>query len=379
MRLFELRLNKLITALKNHNIDTERVVLQSKYALSYIFADLYNPPPEELSVFTATIDMNTMMLEVYVASLEYYRFVETYGYLQNLVVHPVAPLSIGIEFDREIVDIKDMKNAIARLCRDSKRVSVDSGEVCGNDSSNIRIDIRSIIRKIRRSKTEEEVNAIRKAVEVAEKAIENAISELESGLSEQAIAGLIESRARELGAEGFAFSTIVAVGVNTSKPHHTPSSMEFRGREPILIDFGVRINGYVSDITRIILPSSLQRESEVVRDLISVVSDAIDSSIRHLKIGERYSDVDEMARSILMKSNVHRYFIHGLGHGIGVDVHEEPRITKNSEHEVESGDVVTVEPGIYIYKKFGIRIEDDVYITPSKPIKLTSLERVIEL
>ncbi|MCS7111346.1 MAG: M24 family metallopeptidase [Ignisphaera sp.] len=379
MRPFELRLGKLFSTLKDHNVETEKVVLQSKYALNYIFADLYSPPPEELGVFAIIIDMNTMELDAYVSSLEYYRIVETYSYVQNLAVHPVAPSTMGIEFDTEIVDVKDMKNNIARVCKESRRISVDSNEICGNDSSSIRIDIRSIIKKIRRNKSEEEVKMIRKAIEIAEKAIEDTIPRIKNGLSEQVIAGLIESRARELGAEGFAFSTIVAIGANTSKPHHIPSSTIFRGNEPIVIDFGVRVHGYVSDITRIILPSNPQKEAGTIRDFANIISDAIDSSIQCLKVGERYSNIDEVARSVLMKSNIHRYFVHGLGHGIGVDVHEEPRISKASDHEVELGDVITIEPGIYMHKKFGIRIEDDVYVAPSRPIKLTSLRRVIEL
>ncbi len=378
MELFKLRLNKLLNALKNFNVEVEKIILQGKYTLNYIFADLYNPPPEELGIFSAILDMNTMELDVYVSSLEYYRVVEAYSRIKNLIVHPVAPLAMGIELDTKVIDISDMRNILKKICRESRKISIDSIDVCENDVS-VRIDIRNIVRKVRRNKTEEEVDVIRRAIRITERAIEDTISRLENGFNEQIIAGLLESRARELGAEGFAFSTIVAIESNTSKPHHIPSSTMFRGGEPIIIDFGVRIHGYVSDITRTILPSNLQKEYENMREYANIVSDAIDDSILYLKVGEKYSNIDEIARSVLMKSNIHKYFVHNLGHGIGVDVHEEPRISKASDHEVELGDVITIEPGIYIRGKFGIRIEDDVHITPSGPVKLTSLKRVIEL
>ncbi|MEM0153970.1 MAG: M24 family metallopeptidase [Ignisphaera sp.] len=378
MELFELRLNKLFNALKIHNIEVERIILQGKQTLTYIFAELYNPPPEELGIFAVIIDMNTMELSVYVSSLEYYRVTETYGYIKNLVIHPVAPLDMGIEFDTKVIDINDMKNILKKVCREAKKISTDGTDTCEGDA-NIHVDVRNLVKKIRRNKSEEEVNMIKRAAEIAEKAIEDTIPRLENGLSERTIAGLIENRARELGAEGFAFSSIIAVGSNTSKPHHIPGSTVFRGNEPIIIDFGVRFQGYVSDITRIILPSNLQKEYELVKSFANTIIDAIDSSIRCLRIGEKYSYIDGVARDVLMKSSIHKHFIHGLGHGIGIDVHEEPRISKTSIHEVELGDVVTIEPGVYIYKKFGIRIEDDVYVTLSGPIKLTSLKRIIEL
>uniref|UniRef100_A0A7C5XMV2 M24 family metallopeptidase n=1 Tax=Ignisphaera aggregans TaxID=334771 RepID=A0A7C5XMV2_9CREN len=378
MELFELRLNKIFKALKDHNIDTEKILLKDTQTLRYVFAELYNPPPEELSIHSLIIDTNTMELNVYVSALDYYRVIETYEQVKNLVVHPVAPSVLDIELNTKITDISDIKTLLKRICKESKKVSVDTFEICDTNST-ICIDIRNVIRKVKRNKSEEEVYIIGKAIEITEKSIESVIPELKNGMNERTIAGLIESKAREFGADGFAFNSIVAIGNNTSKPHHIPGSTSFKGNEPIIVDFGVRYRGYVSDITRVILPCNLSKEYEQIKKFIEAIIDAMDNSIKSLKIGEKYSYVDEVARNSLMKQNMHRYFLHNLGHGIGVDVHEEPKISKVTSHEVEIGDVITIEPGIYIDRKFGVRIEDDIYITPSGPLKLTSLKRVIEL
>ncbi|MEM4848523.1 MAG: M24 family metallopeptidase, partial [Ignisphaera sp.] len=238
------------------------------------------------------------------------------------------------------------------------------------------VDIRQAIRYIRRSKSIEEIEIIRKAVEITERSIELTASSIKQGLSEIAIASVLERFARELGAEGFAFSTIVAVGENTAKPHHISSHKIFSGTEPILIDFGVRVSGYVSDITRILIPSNVDKSYV---ELIKIVDSARLNAISAIKSGTSCNDIDLVARSTLKVHNIHQFFIHGLGHGVGVDVHEEPRLGQTSKDHLIEGDVVTVEPGVYIHGKYGVRIEDLVVVHKDGAHILSKGPKVLEI
>jgi Xaa-Pro aminopeptidase len=185
--------------------------------------------------------------------------------------------------------------------------------------------------------------------------------------------------AMALGAEGIAFSPIVAIGKNTAKPHHIVQSTVFNGCEPILIDFGVRVRGYVSDVTRMILPKRLCSEYVDVEGDALLISEVIDSVIVNMKPNTTASAIDSVARDKLKERGLDAYFIHGLGHGIGVDVHEPPRISSNSRDTLLPGDTITVEPGVYFFNKYGVRIEEDVYVDENGGKFLTTSPRTLYL
>lgn len=372
MTLLNLKINKLRKYLDAIGVDVEFIVVRGREALKYMASELYSPPPEEVPVHRIAIDMRTSAIEFYVPPLEYYRVKEVYGD-EGVDVWAVAGSCIDLPPDIKCYERNSLENVFKEKLLKYNRVAVDDSSLCEDI---ICIDIRQAIRYIRRSKSIEEIEIIRKAVEITEKSIELTTSSIKQGLSEIAIASVLERLARELGAEGFAFSTIVAVGENTAKPHHTPSHKIFNGAEPILIDFGVRISGYVSDITRILIPSNVDKSYV---ELIQVIDSARLNAISAIKSGASCNDVDSVARSTLRIHNVHRFFIHGLGHGVGVDVHEEPRLGQTSKDYLIEGDVVTVEPGVYIRGKYGVRIEDLVVVHKDGAYILSKGSKVLEI
>ena len=220
---------------------------------------------------------------------------------------------------------------------------------------------------------------IRNAVSITEKAIKDLVTMISIGVSEKELAGKLMELAMQYGADGIAFSPIVAIGKNTSKPHHVPQNTRFEGREPILIDFGVRFRGYVSDITRMIIPKELESTYSQVVSFAEELSEFIDIAVSEIKPNVKANYIDSIVRDKLKERGLATYFIHGLGHGIGVEVHEAPRISPISTDEIFVGDVLTIEPGIYIHNKFGVRIEEDVYIDNTGSKVLTSLQRIIQI
>ncbi|MEM2511932.1 MAG: M24 family metallopeptidase [Ignisphaera sp.] len=372
MTLLRLKMNKLEKHLSAIGIDVDFVVIRSREALKYMVSELYSPPPEEVPVHRIAVDIHTGLIEFYVSPLEYYRVKEVYGN-EGIDVWAVTNSCIDLPSDMKCYDRNSLENVFKDKLLKYKRIAVDDPPLC---EDMVCIDIRQAIRYIRRSKSIEEVEIIKRATEVTEKSIELAASLVKQGLSEIAIASILERLARELGAEGFAFSTIVAVGENTAKPHHIPSHKIFSGAEPILIDFGVRISGYVSDVTRILIPSNVDKNYV---ELVQVIDKARLNAIIAIKSGLLCSDIDFVARSVLRTHNIHQFFIHGLGHGVGVDVHEGPRLGQASKDYLIDGDVVTVEPGVYIHGKYGVRIEDLVLVDKDGVQVLSEGPKVIEI
>lgn len=370
MTLLKLKIDKLRKYLRS--VDVDVIVVQGKESLKYMLSEIYSPPPEEVPVYRMVVDVSSSVIELYTPPLEYYRVKEVYGD-KDVEVYAVSTICEEVPqdmkcYDRNSVDIK-IKNRLKMY----KHVAVDDISIC---EDMVCIDIRYALKQIRRSKSDEEVEVIERAAEISEKAIEIVASKISRGFSELRIASILESTARELGASGFGFNTIVAVGENTAKPHHIPSQKEFRGDEPILIDFGVRVSGYVSDITRILIPKNIDKD---YRELVQLIDNVKYEAIGAIKSGVMCKDVDLMVRSKLKTFNLHKFFIHGLGHGVGVDVHEEPRLSPNSKEHLVEGDVITVEPGLYIYGKYGVRIEDIVYVTRNGAQIITKGVKVIEL
>jgi Xaa-Pro aminopeptidase len=372
MSLLKVKIDKLRRYLRTLGIDVDIAVIQSKEALKYMLSEIYSPPPEEVATYRIVLNLDSEALEIYTSPLEYYRVKEVYGG-ENVKVYAVSTNCGEVPLDMNCIDRNSADAEIKDKLKTYKHVAVDDVSICEDI---VCIDIRNAIKYIRRSKSDEELEIMKRAAEIAEKAINTVASMIEKDFSEIRIASMIESIARDLGAEGFAFTAIVAIGENTAKPHHIPTRKVYRGYEPILIDFGVRIQGYVSDVTRILIPKSVDKN---YRELIEIIDNAKNEAISAIKSGVLCKDVDSIARSRLRERNLSNFFIHGLGHGVGVDVHEEPRLSPNSKDRLTEGDVVTVEPGVYIYGRYGVRIEDIVQVTKSGANILTKGVKVIEL
>ncbi len=216
----------------------------------------------------------------------------------------------------------------------------------------------SLVRKIRAIKEPGEISNLRKANSIADKALERALKRLRVGMPEAELAGIIELEIRKFAALT-AFETIVCFGSNGSRNHHTPGKRKLRANDTILIDFGASYKGYHSDKTRCY---TVGKVSSRFRKAYDAVARAQAAAIDLIADGARVKDVDAAARKIIEESGF-PVFSHGLGHGIGLEIHEEHVLNQKSKDKLIAGQVITVEPGIYIPGKFGIRIEDNILVT----------------
>jgi len=179
-------------------------------------------------------------------------------------------------------------------------------------------------------------------------------------MKEVEIVAELERFMRYAGARAEAFDLIVASGPNSSQPHHLSGNRKLRNNEPVLIDLGVEYEGYKSDLTRVFF---LGKINILARKAYKAVLEAQDLAIKMVKPGVKLAEIDKVARDYLAKNGYAGRFGHNLGHGFGLEVHEEPRIGPHSQGLTEPGMVFTVEPGVYLPGKFGIRIEDMVLVT----------------
>ncbi len=218
----------------------------------------------------------------------------------------------------------------------------------------------NIIKELRICKTEEELEYMKRAGKIAEEIMKEVINELDSGVRELEIAGLIEYEARKKGSGKMSFETIISFGQNSANPHNEPGQKILKKNDIVMIDFGPRYNGYCSDITRTIFKGKPQERKKKV---FKIIAEAHNKAISTIKPGIKACEIDKAAREVIESYGFEKFFIHGTGHGIGLDIHEEPYITKDSSMKLKNGMTFTIEPGAYIKDMFGIRIEDSLIVT----------------
>ena len=231
---------------------------------------------------------------------------------------------------------------------------------------------------LRQVKDTAEVDCIRKACEIADDAFTKILAVVKPDVCELDVAADLEYFMRRLGSERAAFTTIVASGWRSSLPHGTASDKKIRAGELVTFDFGATFNGYRSDITRTICVGKASAEQ---RKIYNAVLDAQLYGLKVITAGKSCKDIDAAVRDRLTASGYGDYFVHGLGHGVGLEIHEEPRLSKLSKSEnLLPNMIVTDEPGVYIGNFGGVRIEDTVLVTTGNAQPLThSPKNLIEL
>ncbi|MHC4628587.1 MAG: M24 family metallopeptidase [Planctomycetota bacterium] len=218
----------------------------------------------------------------------------------------------------------------------------------------------NLIEATRIVKDESEIAAIKSAASIAAKSLRQTLSYIRPGVSESELAGMLDFQIRKLGARN-SFETIVAFGANGSRPHHQPSTKKLKKKDTVLIDFGAKYRGYCSDITRCF---AVGAPTAFFRKVFDVVEQAQAAAIGKVRAGARLADIDAAARDTIAKTDLPVYG-HGTGHGFGLEIHESPFLKAGGKGKLEAGQVLTIEPGIYIPGKLGVRIEDDVLVTES--------------
>ena len=233
-------------------------------------------------------------------------------------------------------------------------------------------DYSEQISKERVIKSKSEVEKIEAAISISDRAFNAVSKEIEVGMTEKEIAWEIEKEMRILGAESISFDTIVATGLNGSKPHHSPTNKQISNGEAITIDMGAKLNGYCSDLTRTIF---IGKPDEKFKKIYNIVLRSQLISIETAKDGMTGEEIDKISRDIISEEGFGEYFGHSLGHGVGLEIHENPGVGPNSKNEITPGMVYTIEPGIYIDGWGGIRIEDMVLMTDNGNKLLSHAEK----
>ncbi|CUU05541.1 Xaa-Pro aminopeptidase [Candidatus Thermokryptus mobilis] len=234
----------------------------------------------------------------------------------------------------------------------------------------------NFIEEISAIKTNEEIKLINEAIRISEKVFNEVLNLIKPGISEVEIASEISYLQRRNGAERDAFDIIVASGWRGALPHGVATNKKIKKGELVVIDFGCVYNGYHSDITRTIAVGKISSEA---KKIYNIVLEAQERAIEAVRPGMRANELDAVARKFIKAKGYGKFFKHSLGHGIGTEIHTIPSISPRSDYVLKDGNVITIEPGIYIPGFCGVRIEDDILINSTAQILTTLPKNLIEL
>lgn len=282
--------------------------------------------------------------------------------------------------------IRPLAAADAALLKEmgAKRVGFEADAILYSDYVTLRenlddevelVPVGDTINEIRAVKSPEEIAIIERAIHITDQAFEKVSETIQEGDTERDVAFRLDVAMRELGATGYSFPTIVASGPNSALPHHEPSNRAIEAGEPIVIDMGAMVDGYCADLTRTVW---VGEPNETLRAIYPVVKRAIEETEAELQPGMPGREGDGIAREVIGGAGYGEYFMHGLGHGVGVRVHEGPNMSPRSEETLEPGHIVTIEPGIYLPGQGGVRIED-VAVIEEHGIRILTRARKREL
>jgi Xaa-Pro aminopeptidase len=267
-----------------------------------------------------------------------------------------------------IIKRKDsLAEAAAKLLKKSKSVQTVAVEksttvaAFGALKKHVKLRLKTtagVVEAERECKDNKEIDTIKAAASITARALRQIRRYVKAGVTESELAGRLDFEIRKLGARN-SFETIVAFGPNASRPHHQPGGRGLRKRDTVLIDVGAKYKGYCSDITRSFAVGKPTRLFEKAYD---AVEQAQAAAIRLIKAGAKLQEVDAAARDVISKFDLPVYG-HGTGHGFGLEIHEMPFLKADAKGKLKAGEVLTVEPGVYLPGKLGVRIEDDVLVT----------------
>jgi Xaa-Pro aminopeptidase len=277
---------------------------------------------------------------------------------------------------------KTMTDAVAKkiaALRSVKNAAIENN--CSIDIFNrlkkkLKVKLKAVpdyLEQFRSVKDVDEIAAVRLASRIAYTALNRTLLNLKTGITENEAAGLLNYNLRQLGSRN-TFETIFAFGPNASKPHHEPSPTKLMKNDTILIDFGAEAKGYTCDITRCFVVGDKAKIPSGYEKTWHAVYQAQKAAIEMIKPDQKNKNVDSAARKVIKDAKLPD-FGHGTGHGLGLNVHESPTLSQMSKQTLKTGNIITVEPGCYIPKKLGIRIEDDVLVTEQGPEILSTDNR----
>ena len=263
--------------------------------------------------------------------------------------------------------------SVSQVCVESQSITLAQWEKLKGQCESVQFGSSAgVIERLRERKDASEIQAIERAISMAERAFVSVSAMLTGDMSEKNVADQLEHSIRKLGGSGSAFKSIVGVGARAALPHGRPSSKRIDEAPCVLVDWGAKEHLYLSDLTRIIITD---KPTAKFQKIYQTVLSAQEAAIRAIRPGILMSEVDAIARGIIENAGFGKRFTHSLGHSFGLQIHESVRLAKGQERPLEADMVVTVEPGIYIPGVAGVRIEDDVLVTKSGNRVLTSLPK----
>lgn len=230
------------------------------------------------------------------------------------------------------------------------------------------------IERMRIIKSEEEIAKIEAAQRIAEAAFSKLITSMRAGMTEKQVASVLNFYMMDLGADGISFDTIAASGVNSACPHAVPTDKPLENGDFLTLDFGAVVDGYHSDMTRTVV---IGKPDEEMKNVYNAVWGANTDALKAVRADVTGKLVDSVARSTLDAWGYEKYFTHGLGHGVGLEIHEAPAVSLKSPFTLHEGMIITIEPGVYIPGKYGVRIEDMVVVTADGCMNLTKTPKTL--
>jgi Xaa-Pro aminopeptidase len=289
-----------------------------------------------------------------------------------------APVEAGSSASVE-VDQKSVWDRLGKvLAADPPAaVGIEGGSLTVRDAQRISgltrakvVTTSDLVERLRTVKSPEEVDAVRAAAHLAQDALSEVLPSVRVGQSEQDIAAALESALRRRGSQWHPFPTIVASGPRSALPHARTSDRRLAAGDWLLLDFGAQVDGYCADLTRTVVVGA--RADERQRAIYELVRSAQDRALGGVRAGMTGREADALAREVIAGRGFGESFGHSLGHGLGLEVHEAPRLAPTAETVLPAGAVVTVEPGVYLPGWGGVRLEDDVWVTPEGATLLTN-------
>ncbi|MEH7391418.1 M24 family metallopeptidase [Bacillus sp. JJ1474] len=344
---YQSRLNELKKYLENQNVDVA-IIKDPKNVFYYTG---FNSDPHE-RFMALVMDINKGDQYLFVPALDR-EIAENDSFVKRIVT-----------ISDEVNPYKVLKDTIGESVNtiglETKVISLYHHEQLNLFFSDLNYkNIGDFISQQRMKKSQEECSKIQTAIHVIEKVMAEGIKKVKAGMTEQDFTAELEFLMRKFGAAGPSFSTIVLSGEKASLPHGSPDQKTINQGDFLLIDMGVIVDGYCSDITRTFV---IGEETAKQREIYDIVRKSTEAGVNACKAGIRIGEIDIAARNVIKEAGYGEYFNNRVGHGLGIDVHEEPSVHENNDLIVESGLLFTIEPGIYIPGYGGVRIEENVYI-----------------
>jgi Xaa-Pro aminopeptidase len=287
----------------------------------------------------------------------------------------------------EVILLTDTRRQLYSIIEEHgiKTISIESKTVTVNELNDYRklfgtleIDesdwLSNTLEKMRLIKSEEEIQKIEAAQRIAEAAFQKLLGQLRLGMTEKQVASVLDFFMMDLGADGISFDTIAASGINSACPHAVPTDKPLQKHEFLTLDFGAVVDGYHSDMTRTVV---IDEADEHMKEVYNAVWSANADAMKAVRADVTGKLVDSVARSTLDAWGYDEYFTHGLGHGVGLEIHEAPTVSSKSPYTLHEGMVITIEPGVYIPGKYGVRIEDMVLVTSDGFRLLTNAQKTL--